>query len=150
MEGAFDTLDTGLFIHAVDRDVRHLTSVVKARVHAFERFIQYGIEAFIAGGTAETAVLAEVSIREAAGRTGDLPIRTGVDRIKCSREHVGEGEALWVGHALGLGTFLAEVDLVNLVVDDLGQVDSGLVVTGVALDVLRHEWVSFECLLKDS
>ena len=119
-------------------------------MHAFERFIQYGIEAFIAGGTAETAVLAEVSISEATGRTGDLPIRTGVDRIQCSREHIRERETLWVGHALGLGTFLAEVDLVNLVVDDLGQVDSGLIVTGVALDVLRHEWVSFRYLFRDS
>ena len=80
----------------------------------------------------EATALAEIDVREAALRAGQRRSRGS------GRQGVGQLEDRRVGRPALLGASLAEMDLRDLAMDDLGEVDRGGLLAERTLDRLGH------------
>src|SRR5438093_3300190 len=109
--------------------LRHLAAMLRAIVYVFEQLIQLGLEHFIVVRTAQTALPAKLPKRDAAMRTRQL-----VDRLQVFQTRPGQ-RFLVVRVRLReilLSTSLAQMQLLNLTLANLGDVQSGRLGTATA------------------
>src|ERR1017187_8904175 len=116
---------------------RNLARMDRPLVHPVEHRVEEALEGAVAGRAPEPAELLEVVRRESALLAPYAPGRVRVERRL--QEEVGERKTAWIRHSLGLGAFLAQVHLVHLVVQDLGEVHRGGLRADVALERVGHE-----------
>jgi hypothetical protein len=80
-------------------------------------------------GTAKAAGFLEISLAKATARAALGRAGAALDLL-CraeSKEQIGKGKAGGIVNALRLGATVAQIDLLHLPVDDLGQEDTRLI-----------------------
>ena len=109
-----------------------------AFVHAVQhRFDQRG-ERLVAGRATEAALFLKIVRRESALFASNS-CDSGRLRIqRCFQQQIRQRKTAGIGHAFRLGALFAQIDFVNLVIDDLSKMNRGGLGAEIAFERIGH------------
>ena len=109
-----------------------------AFVHAVEHGFDQSGERLVAGRTTEAALLFKI-IRCETTLLAPNPRNTGRLGIQRSlQEQIRQRETARISDALSLGAFFAQIDFVNLIIDDLSEMNRGGLGAEIAFERIGH------------